>query len=371
MRSAAKHLALIPLAAACALSAANAAEVQSPKIIIDNLTGQQIPITGTVSFQADGDLRVQCRLDNNNNCPSIGTGNSGSGTNPPTISSFNASATTITTGQSVTLSWNSTGDVCYAESPTGVTGWSGNALAKSTSQTISGLAVGTYAFGLRCYTAGGSAAATSPTITVNAASGGDPNPPPPTGDYCAEYYSSGLPTAAGFNAYNHTKTELAFTNAFGVLPGDTMGASERRWMPGNNISVAAGNYLSIPFTMTEDTGALSQFQLRWFLHQVVGQSSGSVSVSVSPCAGDFRQSTTFGVNPSDYYLSGMCRITYGVSGTITVDATNPNFGCFAPKGKRLYINIAAANMFLGSAPSTTGCAGNPPDSNCGVSMRLD
>jgi opacity protein-like surface antigen len=125
MRSAAKHLALIPLAAACAMSAANAAEVQSPKIIIDNLTGQQIPITGTVSFQADGDLRVQCRLDNNNNCPSIGTGNSGSGTNPPTISSFNASATTITAGQSVTLSWNSTGDVCYAESPAGITGWSG------------------------------------------------------------------------------------------------------------------------------------------------------------------------------------------------------------------------------------------------------
>jgi len=370
MRSAAKHLVLIPLAAACAISVAHAAEVQSPKIIIDNLTGQQIPITGTVSFQADGDLRVQCRLDGNNNCPSIGTGNSGSGTNPPTISSFTASATTITAGQSVTLSSASTGDVCFAESPTGITGWTGNALAKSTSQTINGLAVGSYSFGLRCYTAAGSAAATSPTITVNAGSE-PPPPPPPTGDYCAEYYANGLPTAPGFNAYGFTKVESTFSNVFGVLPGDIMPSSDVRWVPGNLISQAAGTYLAIPFTMTQNSGPMSQFQLRWFATQIPGAVTGSVSVTISPCPGDFRAASGFGVNPADLYSTNLCRSTFNTASQLVVDSADQQSGCFAPVGKRMFINVAAANIFGGTAPATTSCPINPPSSVCGVSMRND
>jgi hypothetical protein len=369
MRSAAKQLALIPLAAACVVGIAQAATVTSPKIIIENMSGQEIPITGTVSFQADGDLRVQCRLENGN-CPSIGTGNGGSGTNPPTISSFTASATTITAGQSVTLSWNSTGDVCFAESPAGITGWTGNSLAKAASQAISGLAVGTYTFGLRCYTAGGSATASTPSITVQ--QGSTNPPPPPPADYCGEYYSAGLPTSApGFNAHNWNKVERDFSTIFGILPGDAMTASDVKWLTGLQVPAAFNNYLAIPFTMTDSSGLLSEFLMRWFQTQIAGASPGAVSVTVSPCAGDFRASTA-GDPVTDIYLRGVCRRSFGQSGTITVSSDPQSAtACFAPVGKRMYINIAAANMFESTAPATSSCTGNPAPSNCGVSVRHD
>lgn len=371
MRSAAKQLALVPLAAACLVGIAHAATVTSPKIIIENMTGQEIPITGTVSFQADGDLRVQCRLENGN-CPSIGTGNGNTGNNPPSISAFNASSTSITTAQSVTLSWNSSGDVCYAESPAGINGWTGQTLSRNASQAISGLAAGSYTFGLRCYSAGGSVTASSPTVTVTTATTNPPpDPNPPTGDYCAEYYSSGLPTTAGFNAYNWAKTEVSFANAFGIVPGDVMAAADVKWLPGNQVPAAVGNYIAIPFTLTESSGPNAQFNLRWFQTQIPGASPGAVSVSVSPCPGDFRPSVTFGVNPSDYYVGGVCRGTFGQGGQISVDSSNPNNGCYAPPGKRLFINIAAANMFQGAAPTTGSCTGNPAPTQCGVSVRHD
>lgn len=193
----------------------------------------------------------------------------------------------------------------------------------------------------------------------------------PSGDYCAEYYAAGLPTAAGFNAYNWARTELSFTGAFGINPGEVMPAQDFKWLPGNFIPAAINNYISIPFVMTETSGPNAQFQLRWIATQISGATTGAVSVSVSPCAGDFRASTTFQVNPSDYYTSNLCRPTFNTAGQIVVDASDPNNGCYAPPGKLMFINIAAADMFQGVAPAASSCVGLDPPSTCGVSMRND
>jgi hypothetical protein len=373
MRTAAKQRVLLPLAALLATGAVGAAEVTSPKIIIGNMTAQEIPITGTVNVQADGDIRVECRLDEQDRCPSIGSGSGGSsGSNPPTITSFTPSATTITEGGSFSLSWQSNGEVCYALEPEAITNWTsqtnprGRAYPPSGSQSLS-LGEGEYVFGLRCYTAGGSTTTTTATVTVEK---GDETPPP--GNYCDEYYSGTRtkPTVPAFTAFNFTKVEESFVNMFGILPGDVMPSSDMRWVPGNKISQAANHYLTIPFVMREDstTSPLSQFQLRWFLTQIPGAVSGAVSVTISPCPGDFRPSA-FPTDPNDLYTSNLCRATFNTQGALTVDSTSQTNGCFAPKDKQMYINVAPSNMFGGVAPTTTSCPSG--QTQCGVSMRHD
>jgi hypothetical protein len=190
----------------------------------------------------------------------------------------------------------------------------------------------------------------------------------PSEDYCAEYYTAGLPTAAGFNAYNWARTELNFFEVFGINPGDIMMAQDVKWLPGGFTPAALGNYLSIPFVMTESSGPSAQFQLRWFPTQMPGTTTGAVSVSISPCAGDFRASA---LDPSDPYLNNLCRNNFSTSGQIVVDASNPNNGCYAPPGKLMFINIAAANMFQGTVPTASSCVGLDPPSTCGVSVRID
>jgi hypothetical protein len=193
----------------------------------------------------------------------------------------------------------------------------------------------------------------------------------PSGDHCSEYYSAGLPTAAGFDAYGWARIELSFLDAFGVKPGEAMPAQEFRWLPGQQVPAAFNNYLAIPFVMTETSGPDSQFQLRWIATQLPGASTGAVSVSISPCAGDFRAPTTLQGNASDLYLGGLCRSTFNTAGQLVIDSGNPESGCYAPPGKQMFINIAAANMFEGAPPTTSSCVGLDPPSNCGVSMRND
>lgn len=343
------------------------AQVPSPKIVISNVTPAiEIPLepTGSVQFNAAGDLTVICDTDAQGRCPNAGsTGGSGTGTNPPVAFTLTPSAATITQGSAFSLSWNSAdSQVCYGESPSGVASWSGQVFANSGSQSLSLTATNattaaTYSFTLRCYSAGGNRTASTATITVN--------PPTATQEpsaYCSEYYSTGLPTSAAFTAFGFTKQEASFQSVFAVAPGEGAAA---KVLPGNFLNPSSNRYLAIPFTMstTDGSAGLNQFILDWVEAQNGVVASGPVSVSVSPCAGDFRQAVT---GSSDAYLTSQCRRS-GNTNQLTVTSVTGQSGCLAPVGKLMYINIATYNMFTTTTPTTSNCG---TSATCGVSMKI-
>lgn len=357
---------------ALTLSGTAAAQVASPKIVISNVTPNvEIPLVtaSQVQFEADGDLVVQCRL-TAGACTGVGGGSGQDGT-PPATFSLNAAPTTVNSGASITLTWNSSdSEACYAVAPTGTTGWtsgnralanSGNATVSITNTTANPV---TQTFQIRCFKEGGSRTVSSQTVTINPGSSN-----PPTGeDYCAQYYGSNMPTSPNFTAHGLTKVEVSFLTIWAGA-GQVGGTDVLRGVPGTRLNPATGRYLAIPFVMTDDSGgANSQFTANWNQSQLPDTPSGQVTVTVSPCPGDFRPSTGFGPNPNDYYSTNLCRGLFGNTGEITVDSTGFQNGCYAPKGKRMYINIATYNMYGATLPSGPSCGSN---SFCGVMMRMD
>lgn len=355
-------------AAALLLSTFASAQVASPKIIINNVNPAAeigLQSASTVEFLANGDLRVNCRLASGQcETANIG-GGGGGGTNPPTNLVLTPSTTSLTAGGAFSLTWSSSGaEVCYGVGPTSpsVLGWTGQPLA--TSRGTPGLALslttaGDYVFQMRCYSATGSAQTSTATVTVTQSGGGGPGPT----DYCAEYYDGTtrpVPTSPSFTAHGHERKDQTFESIWSVAPGTP---GERRALPGIFLLPAQNRYLSVPFTMTQGSGAQSQFDFNWVeAAGLEGVVSGSVTVTVSPCPGDFRPSQA---GSTDIYLSAQCRRTYGIQNGITVTADPTLSGCFAPVNKIMYLNISTHNMY-NTPPSASSCSGQ----TCGVSMRL-
>jgi hypothetical protein len=83
---------------------------------------------------------------------------------PPGAPTLTSSATSVTDGSSLTLTWSS----INATSCTASGGWSGT-LASSGSQTVTPTAVGTATYDLTCSNSAGTSAASSVSVTVTAA----------------------------------------------------------------------------------------------------------------------------------------------------------------------------------------------------------
>jgi len=341
--------------------------------VILGVGGPAFPVQGSARFDQQGRIAIDCALDGQGHCAAL-TQTVG-GTQPPTIAAFTPSATSLSAPGGLTLAWSSNGEACYAFEPEGIDGWTATsgslsrALAASGTRSISGVPAGNYIFGLRCYSRTGSSVARTQQVVVAGPGGG-----PVSGDnYCDQYYSGTRtkPTTPEFTAYGFTRVDKQFEDIFNIPVGDVMGGFEVRWVPGMYVDSAAFHYVAIAFTMQEDAPAnpRSQAFLRWFMTQVQGTFNGAVSVTVSPCAGDFRSPPSV-EDVNDHYLSGKCRRPFGAGGSLVIDATSSASACFAPKGKRMYINVAAANMFQGP-PAASSCTGVPRANNCGVSMRFD
>ena len=366
-RSASRSPLILPLGAAVVLLAGAAqAQVASPKVTITNTaTPIEIPLdaTSSVDIKANGDIDIKCRLANGA-CPSVG-GGSNPGTGPASVT-LTPSATSLAANTAFSLNWTSSAgtEACYGAGPTGMSGWTGVALGANGTRSVTLANVGSYVFQVRCFNSSGSTTVSSATVTVTEPT---TNPPPTGSNYCSEFYDGStraVPTVPNFTAFGFIKSEKTLGELWGIVPGQA--STTRVGMPGVHLDPSAGRYLAIPFVMTEDAGSMSQFTLDWIeANNTVGIPSGAITVTVSPCPGDFRPPTGF-TNTSDPYLGYQCRKNSAlVSSNITITSSPTLSGCPAPKGKLMYVNIATYNMYGTSAPTTTTCSGF---STCGTSM---
>ena len=95
----------------------------------------------------------------------------------PSISAFVATPSTVSVGQSTTLTWTTTdASSCTASGGTGSDGWTGTTQPTASTGTAVGpfTAAGTYTYTLTCVGAGGTGTPRSATVTVNPAPPGAP-----------------------------------------------------------------------------------------------------------------------------------------------------------------------------------------------------
>jgi hypothetical protein len=98
-----------------------------------------------------------------------GNGSSGGGGQPTVSFTAPSNAATINLGQSLTLSWTSTGATSCTASTSGASAGSfSGAIATSGSQSVAPTAVGTASYTISCTGANGNGSATSPEVTVAA-----------------------------------------------------------------------------------------------------------------------------------------------------------------------------------------------------------
>jgi hypothetical protein len=185
-------------------------------------------------------------------------------------------------------------------------------------------------------------------------------------DLCREVYGV-APTDPSFRAFGFERHEVEFETIWDASPGES---APSRGVPGIYLDPAEGRYLAIPIVMDDDSGgARSQVRMSWVETQPTGHPSlnvptGAVSITVSPCPGDFRPPG--GLFDADPYLRPSCRRGPGISGNMEITTVDGLSGCRIPRGRRVYLNIAAYDMFSGP-PTESRCVGA---STCGVSLRM-
>jgi len=194
--------------------------------------------------------------------------------------------------------------------------------------------------------------------------------------YCGEYYNGvdrPVPTDPAFKAHGFQKVEVPFKNVWGVEAGLSGGGSTG--VPGNHLNPTEGRYLAIPFTVPYR----GHVGLNWV--ELQGQSPGSftspVLISLSPCPGDFRkpaQTNISNSNPgNDRYMGWGCKLgSPGIHGSLRASETS----CFAPPGKKMFINVATYDMTNsmnrnGGGPGTNLCDPRYDGAGCGVAVLLN
>lgn len=349
---------------------------------VDGVSGQAqvggkaaIPLMGNAQVDPLGNIVVTCQTGTHGTgCSNIGSGSAGT-ISAPGIT-FNGPAATVPAGDtSARLHWTTTNaHACYGiTAPTGVTGWTKEWAASTTSST--GFLVGNlprhasnptnYNFTLRCYSSSAGTSGSTPIVGYTdstrvvtlAPSAGT------TSGNCASYLDSLSPEdRAHYDAYSaeareFTKTEMTFQAKTSRILGQQFGVINPT-LPG-----LLGNtqYLSLSFSLPAageiNTGkfSLSTQAGQGFAHPVV--------ITISPCQGDFRPRNT--ASGAEHYTSTYCRTIYDQAGT-TVRGAVPGAAsgdwCNIPVGQTMYMNISKHNMY--TAP------GNPiPPANCGAATQ--
>jgi len=112
-------------------------------------------------------------------------------------------------------------------------------------------------------------------------------------------------TDPGFTRHGVELVEVVFSTVWAVPPGQPSGVIAQE--PGNFVNPSSKQRIMVvPVTFANDTGPGTQVNINWQDTQGVGGIlGGAVSVSISPCPGDFRPPQRDISN--DRYLSFQCR----------------------------------------------------------------
>ncbi|MEZ5471326.1 MAG: hypothetical protein R3E90_06065 [Marinicella sp.] len=224
--------------------------------------------------------------------------------NMPPLLTFVANPTTIVSGQTVTLNWNTTNATdCTASSIPANPSWSG---ARPTVGTfgLSGLNK-TTTFTMTCTNDFGSVMK-SVTVNVNGSTNCDSNQPP-----------FGTSAFTGLTTFGD-----AMGSEFGNFTNDTAVYSQ----PVNFYS--ALSFMTPPNILTG--------RLNFVPPPANYSSASSTSVSISECPGDFNPDST-----------SNCAISFGMSGTFrwsTNQSSNPQVYCILEPTKSYFLNIIHAPL---------------------------
>lgn len=284
---------------AISLIALSPAWARAQTITINNTSLDPIPLSGSVTVDSNGQLSATCA---GATCSNLGqaTGNPASVSLPEgPIQTTQGAATNV----AMAVTNSPVACIGTAIPSTGVTSWIGNDLrTTSGNASVSFSNVGTYALTANCYNADGSAGADTVSVEVASGGGGGNTPDPNTCTIDGQTITGTTrPTGyefirpSGFTMFNRE-----WENQFN---GRAWGAQISYLAPIGSFSVgdaqAAGMYITIPFKPT--AGVI--YTLEWFEAQSVTAAnyfnprrSTSVSVSISPCAGDVRPRVSTSTN---------------------------------------------------------------------------
>ncbi len=364
-----------------------AAQAQNKTLRLEktgNVLVQTIPLkpNTSVTILSDGNLKAMCNADD---CGITSAGTA------PTITSF--ADVTLTQGGTASadkLKWSTSGsEICYGVSPSQA-GWNAlQATSNTTGLALSTLAVGTYDFKIRCYSAtGGRSVDTQSWVTgvSNDAIARVIVEPGQTGggDYCQEYLTdlqNNNPSEyARFNLYKaenrvanavtggkfkRKTTHTVFTTRTTMTPGKDTGAIA--YLPGN---LEDDEYMALSFVMAAvngTAGTTGQFTMQMNLPSQ-GVLQHETILTISPCPGDFRPR---GTASSETYATPNCRTVPNITqATVRANLTGSSNWCPVPVGKTMYMNFALRNLSLSpenDPPPADFCV---PGANCGTAFNL-
>ncbi len=227
------------------------------------------------------------------------------------INSFSVSSSTITEGQSVSLSWTTAN--ASSCTPTGGTGgWNSRVIGLPNSNTtITITSAGTYTFGLTCQGASGNPVTRSIVVTAQAE-------PPPDSDPS----SCGTPSLSG-NVINWINF---WQEAFPFPGSDT-----------ENIIVPIQGYSALKFNSANfiDDGKITSIETT--------NTTGVRFGAISECPGNFDVPST-------------CSLKWGLGGGIRWATNDRDGACQLKPNTTYYFNITFTNGVTGS---TTTCPTTP------------
>lgn len=282
----------------------------------------RIPITGLVTINpSSGDVIVDpvasAGAAGDGWCP-VGTG----GTPAATVSSFTVDNVSLPAGGgTVNLSWSSANaTACTASSSPSVSGWSGSVLTSGTAAAVLS-ASGTYTFSLSCSGTGGNSPTSSRQVVVatSTTSGECTNrPAPPQLTKQTSFFNGSI--------YAHNANKDIASGTISLLTHDPVlgafGTTNSAYIP-----IEVGKYIAMEFS----TNGFTTGQYGKFSWEQPTSNGSSLSISISPCPGDFQ-----------YVTDAKCKGTlgYGALTWYVTTGSAPSTTCKLLPNKTYYISAA-------------------------------
>jgi hypothetical protein len=354
--------------AVAVLAALSCTEALAQNIVITNANNHQIPLASGSSVQIDvnGNLLAQCAL-TNGTCTQLSNGGPQPGT--PTASlARNDGLTTVTNGQAIRLTWDSTNSqLCLASSsgPAGATTFAGpRGTSNASGESVTLSTVGSYTFGLKCYNDAGASQNQATAVTVTQS---ETPPPPPSG--CDITSSDPAFQPAGFAAvtkewsvaFKSPNPNITTTPVYPTSPGTPVpiGSSKNAYTAIRFVALA-----NMTVDMTWDTAQAST-------GYSMPRPADSMFISISPCAGDLRAPDAASGDP---WLQPGCRKVAGAASMYYTTRTNyvsNDFLCRIEAGQTYFINVSPVDTTDGLSPGEHTCSTTAPNSanGCDVQMR--
>jgi len=267
---------------------------------------------------------------------------------------LSASPAAIAAGATTTLRWTtaaatscSTAGSSYPAGVTSVAGWSASMPTSSSGTTLLLSTAGTYTFRLTCSPANGAASSQTATVTVGGGTSCTGLQAPPAG-YTRQtaYRLDTTQLWASSNSEWAMQQQLDLT-AWWPTPQQTTSAGVRRaslgvfaGTPGDTgtLTIDRFKYISLRIDVSAQHSGKYQ-SLNW---EQPGSSGAPLTVSISPCPGDFRPVNPKCVSPTN----GASGIGISVGGGVTN-------ACPVSVGSTYYLNVIFADPLNGFA-STCG-----------------